>query len=81
MMVCVQSKYYDTALEHFQSARKLYLKAGGEAEWKAIVKDIQTEHSRKKGFLERLGLIEAEKSPGGPSFAEREQGTGRPIHR
>ena len=41
-----------------------------EAEGQAIVKAIQTEHSRKKGFLEGLGVIEAGKSPGGPSFAE-----------
>jgi len=34
---------------------------------------IQTEHSRKKGFLEGLGLIEAGELPGGLSFAERAQ--------
>jgi tetratricopeptide (TPR) repeat protein len=68
-----KSKYYDAALEHFQSARRIYLKAGGEAEWQAIVNVIQTEHSRKKGFLLGLGLIEAGKSPRGPSFAERAQ--------
>jgi hypothetical protein len=68
-----KSKYYDAALNHLQSAKKLYLKAGGDAEWHAIVKIIQTEHSRKKGFLLGLGLIEAGKSPEGPSFAERAQ--------
>ncbi len=68
-----KSKHYDAALEHFQSARKLYLKAGGEAEWQAVVNVIQTQHSRKKGFLLGLRLIEAGKSPSGPSFAERAQ--------
>jgi uncharacterized Zn finger protein len=68
-----KSKYYDAALEHFQSARKIYLKAGGEAQWQAIVNVIQTEHSRKRGFLLGLGLIEAGKSPSGPSFAGRAQ--------
>jgi hypothetical protein len=46
---------WDAALEHFQSARRIYLKAGGEAKWQAVVNVIQTEHSRKKGFL--LGWV------------------------
>lgn len=68
-----KSKYYDAALTHFQRARKLYLKAGSEAEWQAIVKSIQTVHSRKKGIMEGLGLIESGKSACAPSFAERVQ--------
>jgi tetratricopeptide (TPR) repeat protein len=68
-----KSKYYDAALDHFESAHKLYLKAGSGAEWETLVSYLQMEHSRKKWILCGIGLIAAGKSPSGPSFAERTQ--------
>jgi tetratricopeptide (TPR) repeat protein len=53
-----RSKYYDAALRHFESARKLYLKAGCGAEWQAVATLVQTEHSRKRGFLSDFLSIE-----------------------
>ncbi len=66
-----QSKYYDAALGHFERAHKLYLKAGNEAEWRALLRYIRTEHSRKKGILSGLGLIAVGESLSRPSFADR----------
>jgi hypothetical protein len=68
-----KSKYYAVALTHFQNARKLYFKAGNEAEWQALARFIQTEHSRKKRIMNGLGLIEGGESPSALSFAERAQ--------
>jgi hypothetical protein len=56
--VSAKSKYYDAALRHFESARKLYLKAGCGAEWQAVATLVQTEHSRKRGFLSDFLSIE-----------------------
>jgi len=68
-----KSKYYDAALGHFESAHKLYMKAGNAAEWQALLRYIQTEHSRQTGILSGLGLIALGESSNEPSFAKRAQ--------
>lgn len=68
-----RSKYQGEALEHLENARRLYTKNGCEAEWDEVVKLIRENHSRKKGFLASLGLLEEDKPTAVPSFAERAQ--------
>jgi uncharacterized Zn finger protein len=67
-----KSKYYDIALRNLDRARRCWLRAGGEREWAATVRQIRAEHFRKRGFMsafERMAGGEKAESP--PSFLER----------
>lgn len=68
-----KSKYYQAALEHFENARGLYLKAGLDHEWGALVQAVRTAHSRKSGFLKALEAIDSGICQRQPSFSERAQ--------
>lgn len=46
-----KSKYYDAALEHIEHAKHCYIKAGLDADWRAVVTDVRKRHFRKKGFM------------------------------
>jgi len=64
-------KYYGEALEHFGTARKLYLKAGRAAEWRAFVEEFRAEQSRKAGFMSEFDQIAAGQPEVRPSFVKR----------
>ena len=46
-----KSKYYDTALDNIEQAKKCYAKAGLTSDWQAVVADVRKRHFRKKGFM------------------------------
>ena len=66
-----KSKYYENALESFETARDLYWKAGLDSEWESLVRTVRTDHARKYGFISGFERIVAGGSMEGPSFAER----------
>lgn len=68
-----KSKYYENALANFENARDLYLKAGLEPQWDALVSAVRTGHSRKYGFMPGFERIVSGGSVEGPSFVERAQ--------
>jgi tetratricopeptide (TPR) repeat protein len=65
-----KSKYYREALDHLAKARRLYSRAGQDAEWTAVVEFVRTAHSRKSGFLSGFERIVAGKSERTPSYSE-----------
>jgi uncharacterized Zn finger protein len=46
-----KSNYYHAALSHLEAARNCYQAAGLNAEWRALVAEIDREHHRKSGFM------------------------------
>jgi hypothetical protein len=46
-----KSKYYDAALDNIEHAKKCYIRAGLDADWKTVVEEIREQHFRKKGFM------------------------------
>jgi hypothetical protein len=71
-LVSAKSKYYDAALRHFDSARKLYLNAGCGAEWQAVATLVQTGHWRKRGFLsDFLSIQTNEHQPSRSAFVRK----------
>ncbi len=67
-----KSQYYDAALGHFAKARKLFLAAGREGEWRSLVDKIRTEHRRKMGFMSDFEAIVSQGSiPRTPSLMEK----------
>jgi tetratricopeptide (TPR) repeat protein len=68
-----KSKYYGSALAHFEKVRELCPMIGAEADWRAIVATIREKHSRKHGFMPGFERIVSGESAHGPSFLERAQ--------
>jgi len=66
-----KSKYYGAALDHVERARKLYLKAGQEGEWRSVVAVIRKAHSRKTGFMADFERLVSGQRTDAHSFAER----------
>jgi hypothetical protein len=67
-----KSKYYFEALKNLEKARNCYLKAGLDADWKAVVADLRREHHRKSGFMPGLERIAGTMRPvEAPSFLDR----------
>jgi uncharacterized Zn finger protein len=46
-----KSNYYYAALSHLEAARNCYQTAGLDADWRAVVEEIQQDHHRKSGFM------------------------------
>jgi hypothetical protein len=51
ILTAKKSKYYDTALSHFENARRCYERAGLHGEWTALVANTREAHHRKAGFM------------------------------
>ena len=67
-----KTKYYDAALNHFDSARRLCSHAGREEEWRAVVSAVCARHFRKTGFLHAfLSLGTRTRSPAPLSFVQK----------
>jgi uncharacterized Zn finger protein len=67
-----KSKYYNFALEHLRTAKRLYDNLGGHKEWQTIVDQIRRDHARKRGFVAAFEEIAADRKPKLPeSFADR----------
>ena len=57
---------------HFVKARKLFLVAGREGEWRSLAVKVRTEHRRKRGFLSDLDAVVSQGSiPSAPSLMEK----------
>jgi tetratricopeptide (TPR) repeat protein len=52
-----KSKYYNAALDHFASAKKLYEKAGRNEVWQQLVDRVCSEHGRKYSFMPGFELL------------------------
>ena len=46
-----KSKYYEAALGNLEHAKKCYMKADLDTEWKALISDVRARHRLKKGFM------------------------------
>lgn len=67
-----KSKYYDTALSHFEQARRCYKKAGIDLAWEELVEEIQQTHYRKSAFMPGFEqLIQGKKLHAKSSFLDR----------
>jgi hypothetical protein len=67
-----KSKYYREALSDLENAKRCYERAGLNSAWHCFVRDIRSEHYRKKGFMAEFEVLVAGKKPGSqPSFLER----------
>jgi uncharacterized Zn finger protein len=67
-----KSKYYDTALSHFEEAKRCYERAGLHNDWEAVVAEVRTAHHRKMGFMADFERLVAGHGPSEePSFLER----------
>ncbi|MEA2080397.1 MAG: hypothetical protein U9P00_11170 [Pseudomonadota bacterium] len=67
-----KSKYYDTALSHFEQARRCYKKAGVNLAWEKLVEEIQQTHYRKSAFMPGFEqLIHGKKPNAKSSFLDR----------
>lgn len=67
-----KSKYYDTALSHFEQARRCYKKAGVNLAWKELVEEIQQTHHRKSAFMPGFEqLVRGKKPNAKSSFLDR----------
>jgi uncharacterized Zn finger protein len=67
-----KSKYYDAALAHFESAQRMYQKAGLLSEWNALAAEVREEHHRKTGFMPGFERLASGVGPSQePSFLER----------
>jgi hypothetical protein len=71
-----KSKYYDSALENFERAKRCYERAGLTAEWAKIVSRVRERHHRKMGFMSGFENLVAGSGPSrAPSFLERAKTT------
>ena len=66
-----KSKYYQYALDHLRSAKKLAEKAGHAEMWSSLVEEVRKNHSRKQGFIPGFEEIAAGRSPASDSFEKR----------
>jgi tetratricopeptide (TPR) repeat protein len=67
-----KSKYYDSALSHFEQARRCYKKAGVDLAWEELVEEIQQTHYRKSAFMPGFEqLIQGKKPNAKSSFLDR----------
>ncbi|MBI5445807.1 MAG: hypothetical protein HY900_31900 [Deltaproteobacteria bacterium] len=67
-----KSKYYDAALENFESAQRCFEKAGLTAEWERTVARVRGQHHRKTGFMPGFEELVRGSGPSSwPSFLER----------
>jgi uncharacterized Zn finger protein len=67
-----KSKYYDTALSHFENAQRCYERSDLHHEWTALVADVRRAHHRKAGFMAAFERLAAGHGPSdAPSFLER----------
>lgn len=67
-----KSKYYDSALENFERAKRCCQRAGLTAEWAKIVSRVRASHYRKMGFMSGFENLVAGSGPSrAPSFLER----------
>ena len=67
-----KSKYYDSALSHFEQARRCYKKAGVDLAWEELVEEIQQTHYRKSAFMPGFEqLVQGKKPHAQSSFLDR----------
>jgi len=66
-----KSKYYQYALEHFRSARKLYERVGCNEMWLSLVDLVRQDHSRKYTFIGDFEEIAAGNRPAPPESFEK----------
>ena len=67
-----KSKYYDSALSHFEQARRCYKKAGVDLAWEELVEEIQQTHYRKSAIMPGFEqLIQGKKPYAKSSFLDR----------
>ncbi|MGB5450674.1 MAG: DUF6880 family protein [Sedimenticolaceae bacterium] len=66
-----KSKYYDSALLNFESAKRCFERAGLVADWKEIVSQVRADHHRKRGFMPGFERLVAGSGPSAePSFLD-----------
>jgi len=67
-----KSKYYETALSHFENAKRRYERSDLNREWAALVAEVRQAHHRKAGFMAGFERLAAGQSPSdAPSFLDR----------
>jgi hypothetical protein len=67
-----KSKYYDSALSHFEQAKRCYKKAGVDLAWEELVEEIQQTHHRKSAFMPSFEqLVQGKKPHAKSSFHDR----------
>jgi hypothetical protein len=67
-----KSKYYGTALDHFERAKRCYAAAGLDGDWEELVDWVRVNHSRKRGFMADFEELVAGTEPEPePSFLEQ----------
>lgn len=67
-----KAKYYDTALDNLEHAKKCYVKGGLGADWEALVTDVRERHYRKKGFMAGFEqIVSGAPKHEEPTFLER----------
>lgn len=67
-----KSKYYDAALDHLESAKECYTKAGLDGEWEMLVAEVRVKHHRKTSFMPSFDdIVSGASKEEEPSFLER----------
>jgi hypothetical protein len=66
-----KSKYYDAAASKFERAHQCYERAGLDAEWVQLVREVRARHHRKLAFLSGFESIVAGRRSAPASFLER----------
>jgi hypothetical protein len=67
-----KSKYYHAALASLEEARRCYLAAGHDDQWRTLAAEIRRNHFRKSGFV--LGfesIVAGKRTRIGPSFLDK----------
>lgn len=66
-----KSKYYDTALSNFESAKRCFERAGQQDEWSRTVRQVRADHHRKSSFMPGFQrLVDGMGPSNDPSFLE-----------
>ena len=66
-----KSKYYDAAVLNFERAQRCYERAGLDAEWVQVVREVRARHHRKLAFLSGFDAVVAGRRTAPLSFLER----------
>lgn len=67
-----KSKHYKAALGNFERAKRCYIKAGLEADWRRVVSEVRADHHRKYGFMPGFEAVVSGTGPDlDPPFLER----------
>ncbi len=67
-----KTQYYDTALSHFEQAKRCYTKTGVDRGWEELIDEVQRTHHRKSAFMPGFEqLVQGKKPRAEPSFHYR----------